>query len=248
MPQNKNPKKLSIKVENLTKCFGTGEAKTCAVKNVSLEIYYGEMLYIVGPTGSGKTTFLSLISGVLRPDSGKVVYYGLSKENKDKSIDIFSLSTDDLARFRLDHIGFVFQDYHLFPRLTAVENAGIPLVLKGYDWDKALEIAREKLKMAQLPEQKYELPAYKMSGGEQQRVAIARALSTEPAILALDEPTAALDGDTGKKVIRLIKERMLNENRTIIVITHDNRIFEDATRIVHMEDGMLKEISINEIF
>jgi putative ABC transport system ATP-binding protein len=189
-----------------------------------------------------------LISGVLRPDSGKVIYYGLSKENKDSGIDIFSLSTDDLARFRLDHIGFVFQDYHLFPRLTAVENAGIPLVLKGYDWDKALEIAREKLKMAQLPEQKYELPAYKMSGGEQQRIAIARALSTEPAILALDEPTAALDGDTGKKVIRLIKERMLNENRTIIVITHDNRIFEDATRIVHMEDGMLKEISINEIF
>jgi putative ABC transport system ATP-binding protein len=239
--------KIAIKIENITKCFGSGDAKTCAVKNVSLDIYYGEILYIVGPTGSGKTTLLSLISGVLRPDSGKVIYYGLSNEDKSKYIDIYSLDTDFLARFRLDHIGFVFQDYHLFPRLTAMENAAIPLILKGLDWDKALEISKEKLKMAQLPESKYLIPAYKMSGGEQQRVAIARALATDPPILALDEPTAALDGDTGKKIIKLIKETMLNENRTIIVITHDNRIFEDAIRIVYMEDGIIKDIVKNKL-
>jgi len=231
-------KKISIRVQNLTKCFGTGEAKTCAVKNVSLDIYYGEMLYIVGPSGSGKTTFLSLISGVLRPDNGKVIV---------KDTDIWSLDTDSLARFRLNNIGFVFQDYHLFPRLSVLENVAIPLVLKGEDWDKAINLAKEKLQMAQLPESKYELPAYKLSGGEQQRVAIARALATNPAILALDEPTAALDGDTGKKVMQLIKERMLTPDRTILVITHDSRIFEDATRIVHMEDGVIKEASLDEI-
>ncbi|ACG56701.1 ABC transporter related [Hydrogenobaculum sp. Y04AAS1] len=231
-------KKISIRVQNLTRCFGTGEAKTCAVKNVSLDIYYGEMLYIVGPSGSGKTTFLSLISGVLRPDNGKVIV---------KDTDIWSLDTDSLARFRLNNIGFVFQDYHLFPRLSVLENVAIPLVLKGEDWDKAINLAKEKLQMAQLPESKYELPAYKLSGGEQQRVAIARALATNPTILALDEPTAALDGDTGKKVMQLIKERMLTPERTILVITHDSRIFEDATRIVHMEDGVIKEASLDEI-
>lgn len=229
---------IAIKVENLTKCFGSGETKNCAVKNVSLDIYYGEMLYIVGPTGSGKTTFLSLISGVLKPDSGKVFI---------KNQDIWSFNTDELARFRLNHIGFVFQDYHLFPRLTALENAAIPLILKGISWNEALKIAREKLMMAQLPEIKYELPAYKLSGGEQQRVAIARALAGDPDILALDEPTAALDGDTGKKVITLIKNNLLNPNRAILVITHDARIFEDATRIVHMEDGVIKETTLNEI-
>lgn len=231
-------KKISIKVQNLTKCFGEGETKVCAVKNVNLDIYYGEMLYIVGPSGSGKTTFLSLISGVLRPTEGKVMV---------KDTDIWSLNTDRLARFRLDNIGFVFQDYHLFPRLTVLENVAIPLILKGINWNDALKIAREKLQMAQLPESKYELPAYKLSGGEQQRVAIARALAGDPDILALDEPTAALDGDTGKKVMSLIKERMLNPHRAILVITHDARIFEDATRIVHMEDGVIKETSINEV-
>ncbi|HEK24764.1 MAG TPA: ABC transporter ATP-binding protein, partial [Hydrogenobaculum sp.] len=189
-------------------------------------------------SGSGKTTFLSLISGVLRPDNGKVIV---------KDTDIWSLDTDSLARFRLNNIGFVFQDYHLFPRLSVLENVAIPLILKGEDWNKAINLAKEKLQMAQLPESKYELPAYKLSGGEQQRVAIARALATNPTILALDEPTAALDGDTGKKVMQLIKERMLTPERTILVITHDSRIFEDATRIVHMEDGVIKEASLNEI-
>lgn len=229
---------ISISVKNLLKCFGEGQSKTCAVKHVSLDIYYGEMLYIVGPSGSGKTTFLSLISGVLRPDEGKVFV---------KNVDIWSLSTDALARFRLQNIGFVFQDYHLFPRLSAKENVAIPLILDGLNWDKALKIAREKLLIAQLQEPKHDIPTYKLSGGEQQRVAIARALAKDPDILALDEPTAALDGETGKKVIRFIRENILSPKKTIIIITHDSRIFEDATRIVHMEDGYIKEASIGDI-
>jgi len=220
---------LAVKASNLAKWFGEGEAKTIAVKDVSFEAYLGEMLYIVGPSGSGKTTLLSIISGILRPNSGTVLV-------EDK--DIWNLTNDEIAEFRLNKVGFVFQDYHLFPRLTTVENVAIPLILKKHDWDKSLDIALHYLEIVGLKE-RAQLQPVKLSGGEQQRVAIARAIASSPDILIFDEPTASLDGDTGRKIVEFVKENILNENRCIIIVTHDSRIYEYADRILKMEDGRI---------
>jgi putative ABC transport system ATP-binding protein len=187
------------------------------------------MLFIVGPSGSGKTTMLSMISGILRPNAGKVVV---------KGADIWTLNNDQLADFRLNTIGFVFQDYHLFPRLTTAENVAIPLILKQRNWNKSITEADEYLEIVGLKDRGGILPV-KLSGGEQQRVAIARAIISQPEILILDEPTASLDGDTGRMIIAFVKEKILNEKRCIMIVTHDARINEYADRILHMEDGHL---------
>ena len=220
----------AIQATGLTKWFGEGDAKTMAVRDVNLKAQFGEMVYIVGPSGSGKTTLLSILSGILRPNSGKVVVEG---------VDIWSLSSDQLADFRLGKIGFVFQDYHLFPRLTTVENAAIPLILRGKEWDEAIQEAHKYLEIVGL-KSRAELPPVKLSGGEQQRVAIARAIGSQPDILIMDEPTASLDGDTGQSILSFVKSNVLNEHRCILVVTHDERIYEFATRILNMEDGRLK--------
>lgn len=135
-------------------------------------------------------------------------------------------------------MGFVFQDYHLFPRLTTVENAAIPLILKKVDWDQAIKIAAGYLEIVGLKD-KAKLPPVKLSGGEQQRVAIARAIASQPDILVLDEPTASLDGETGREIVEFVKSNILNEKRCIIIVTHDMRIFEFADAIMHMEDGKI---------
>jgi putative ABC transport system ATP-binding protein len=220
----------AIQATGLTKWFGEGDAKTMAVRDVNLEAQFGEMVYIVGPSGSGKTTLLSILSGILRPNTGKVVVEG---------VDIWSLNSDQLADFRLGKIGFVFQDYHLFPRLTTVENAAIPLILRGKAWDEAIQEAHKYLEIVGL-KSRAELPPVKLSGGEQQRVAIARAIGSQPDILIMDEPTASLDGDTGQSILSFVKKNVLNEHRCILVVTHDDRIYEFATRILNMEDGRLK--------
>jgi putative ABC transport system ATP-binding protein len=220
---------LAIKVNSLAKWFGEGKTKTIAVSEVSFAANFGEILYIVGPSGSGKTTLLSMISGILRPNSGQVLV-----EEKN----IWDMSNDDLAEFRLNKIGFVFQDYHLFPRLTTVENVAIPLILKKRDWNESISVAMEYLEIVGLKD-RAQLPPVKLSGGEQQRVAIARAIASRPDILIFDEPTASLDGDTGRKIVEFVKEHILNEKRCIIIVTHDSRIFEYADRIINMEDGRI---------
>lgn len=220
---------LAIQTNDLVKWFGEGEAKTVAVREASFEAYFGEMLYIVGPSGSGKTTLLSMISGILRPNSGKVVV---------KELEIWNLTNDQIADFRLNTLGFVFQDYHLFPRLTTVENVAIPLILKRRRWNEAISAAMECLEIVGLRE-RAQLPPFKLSGGEQQRVAIARAIAGRPDILIFDEPTASLDGDTGRKIVDFIKNHILNEKRSIVIVTHDDRIFEYANRILKMEDGRI---------
>jgi putative ABC transport system ATP-binding protein len=216
-----------MQAKDLVKSFGEGEAKTTAVKAVSFDAYFGEMLFIEGPSGSGKTTLLSLISGILRPDSGTVVI-------EDK--DIWAMTSDEIADFRLNKVGFVFQDFHLFPRLTTVENVAIPLILKKHDWDESINEAMKYLEIVGIKDRALLQPV-KLSGGEQQRVAIARAIASQPDILIFDEPTASLDGDTGKKILEFVKNEILNDKRCIIVVTHDNRIFEYADRIIKMEDG-----------
>ena len=223
---------VAVKANELVKWFGEGETKTYAVRDVSFEAYFGEMLYVVGPSGSGKTTLLSMISGILRPNSGTVVV-------DDR--EIWSLSKDQIADFRLNTVGFVFQDYHLFPRLTTAENVAIPLILKKGNWDEALKTATEYLEVVGLKERAH-LPPVKLSTGEQQRVAIARAIVGGPDILILDEPTASLDGDTGRRILDFIRQNTLNEKRFILIVTHDSRIFEYADRMMKMEDGRVTEI------
>jgi putative ABC transport system ATP-binding protein len=217
----------AIVARGLTKSFGEGEARMVAVAGAEFTAHFGEMVFIVGPSGSGKTTFLSMISGILRPDAGTV---------EVKSVDIWQLSNDQLADFRLNTIGFVFQDFHLFPRLSSAENVAIPLILKQLDWDQSLAAADRCLEIVGLKGRGDVLPV-KLSGGEQQRVAIARAIVGSPEILILDEPTASLDGDTGKMIIAFVKQEVLNAGRCILIVTHDARINEYADRIVHMEDG-----------
>jgi putative ABC transport system ATP-binding protein len=194
-----------------------------------LSARFGEMLFIVGPSGSGKTTLLSMISGILRPTSGTVTV---------KGIDLWTQNNDQLADFRLHTIGFVFQDYHLFPRLTAAENVAIPLLLQDRDWNDSIAQANKYLEIVGLKGRGEMLPV-KLSGGEQQRVAIARAIVSSPEILIFDEPTASLDGDTGKMIISFVKSKVLNAKRCILIVTHDARINEYADRIIHMEDGRI---------
>ncbi len=222
----------AIVATDLTKWFGEGETRMTAVEKVGLVAHFGEMLFIVGPSGSGKTTLLSMISGILRPNEGTV---------KVKGTDIWTLNKDDLADFRLNTIGFVFQDYHLFPRLTTAENVAIPMILKKRDWDDSIDEADKYLEIVGLRDRGKILPV-KLSGGEQQRVAIARAISSGPEILIFDEPTASLDGDTGRMIIAFVKEKILNKNRCILIVTHDARINEYADRILHMEDGHITEL------
>jgi len=219
----------AIVATELTKWFGEGEARKVAVNGVGFVAHFGEMLFIVGPSGSGKTTTLSMISGILRPNAGKVTV---------KGADIWTLNNDQLADFRLNTVGFVFQDYHLFPRLTTAENVAIPLILKQHDWDESIAEARQYLEIVGLKDRGEILPV-KLSGGEQQRVAIARAIISRPEILILDEPTASLDGDTGRMIIAFVKEKILNKSRCILIVTHDARINEYADRIIHMEDGRI---------
>jgi len=219
----------AIVATGLTKWFGEGETKKIAVNSVTLVAHFGEMLFIIGLSGSGKTTMLSMISGILRPNAGNV---------KVKGADIWTLNNDQLADFRLNTIGFVFQDYHLFPRLTTAENVAIPLILKQHNWNESITEAAQYLEIVGLKDRGEILPV-KLSGGEQQRVAIARAIISQPEILILDEPTASLDGDTGRMIIAFVKEKILNEKRCIMIVTHDARINEYADRILHMEDGHL---------
>ncbi|WP_233853619.1 ABC transporter ATP-binding protein [Paraburkholderia sp. HD33-4] len=223
---------VAIDARGVNKSFGEGDARTQALANVAMQAYFGEMLLIVGPSGSGKTTLLSVISGILRPDSGTVTIDG---------VDMWQLGDDAIADLRLKRIGFVFQDYHLFPRLTTAENVAIPLILKRRDWDESISEALRWLDVVGL-KNRAALPPVKLSGGEQQRVAIARAIVSQPDILILDEPTASLDGDNGRSVIEFVKHKVLNAHRCIVIVTHDSRIFEYADRVMHMEDGKLKTI------
>lgn len=221
---------LAIQASGLNRWFGEGDARTHAVDDVTFDARFGEMLFIEGPSGSGKTTLLSMISGILRPSSGSVTVEGR---------DIWALPPDELAYFRLNKVGFVFQDYHLFPRLTTLENAAMTLVMRKMDWGRAMDQARHYLEIVGLGD-RAALPPVKLSGGEQQRVAIARAIAGQPDLLVFDEPTASLDGDTGRRIVEFVKQEILTQERCIILVTHDSRIFEYADRIMRMEDGKVK--------
>lgn len=221
--------RTAITINGIVKEFSAGSQMIRVLHGIDAEIRSGELTYLVGESGSGKTTMISIIAGILYPTDGSVSVFGQ---------DIYSLTDNDLVRFRLSNIGFIFQQYNLIPTLTAAENASVPLVAAGMKRDEAVERGRQMLDKLNIADQAEKLPR-QLSGGQQQRVAIARALVHEPRLVVCDEPTAALDAKSGRRVMDLLREVALAPERTVIIVTHDNRIFDLADRILVMEDGRI---------
>ncbi|WP_049783167.1 ABC transporter ATP-binding protein [Caldicellulosiruptor acetigenus] len=199
------------------------------LRGISLEIYQGEFVAIVGESGSGKTTLLNIIGGLLRPSEGSVVI-----ANKD----ITAMSENQLAIFRRENIGFVFQSYNLIPHFTAVENVEIPLMFKGISKKKRREMATLMLEKVGLKDRLFHKPT-ELSGGQQQRVAIARALVTSPKIILADEPTGNLDSKNGQEILDLMLYLNKNENITFVVVTHSQVVSKTASRIIRIADGQI---------
>ncbi|MCL6585081.1 MAG: ABC transporter ATP-binding protein [Anoxybacillus sp.] len=219
-----------IDIQNMTKTYSLGGEVVKALQNVSLQIEKGEFLAIVGPSGSGKSTFMNMIGCLDRPDSGR--YFLDGKE-------IGKMSDNELAVVRNEKIGFIFQNFNLLSRLTALENVELPLLYRGTKAKERKNMAYECLEKVGLADRAHHLPS-QLSGGQQQRVAIARALVGNPPILLADEPTGALDSKTSQEIINMMKN--LNEQgHTIIIITHDWEVAKQAKRIVRIQDGCLSE-------
>ena len=223
---------VAVKVRGVSKHFGKGEQRVTALDHVDWDVYRGQFSLIIGPSGCGKTTLLSVIAGILDADEGSVHIFGT---------DVTALGDRQLTRFRAKRIGFVFQQYNLLPALTAAENASIPLVIAGWSKARAVEKASHVLNQLGMGKKVRSLPS-QLSGGQQQRVAIARALVHEPSLLVCDEPTAALDQESGRTVMMLLREAALRPDRAVVVVTHDNRVFDFGDRITRMDDGRVAEV------
>jgi putative ABC transport system ATP-binding protein len=226
----------AIAVRDLTKTYESGEAAVQALREVDLDVARGEVVLLMGPSGSGKTTLLSIMGCILLPTSGSVRIGGR---------EVTRLSEKELPRVRLDHIGFIFQGFNLFPTLTAAENVELALDLKGIRGKVARRRAGELLEQVGLSDKCNTFPS-DLSGGQKQRVAIARALAGEPDIILADEPTAALDSHSGRTVIEMLRNLARQRGRAVAIVTHDSRTLEFGDRIVHIEDGRIKEKSILE--
>lgn len=216
----------------MTKSYGSSEAKVAALRGIDLDVRRGELLMIVGPSGCGKTTLISVLTTILSHDAGECHVLGR---------DVQRMNERERALFRSRSIGFVFQLFNLLPALTAAENVAIPLLLGGLPWERARVRANEVLGKVGLDARAAALPA-NLSGGQQQRVAIARAVVHDPALLVCDEPTSNLDHETGHAVMEVLRSLTKESGRTVIVVTHDPRVFEFADRIARMDDGRITEI------
>jgi putative ABC transport system ATP-binding protein len=219
----------AIAVRELTKKYYEGAVGTLALRGVDLDVHTGELLMLMGPSGSGKTTLLSIMGCILTATSGSVRVAGK---------EVVGLREKDLSAVRLEHIGFVFQGFNLFPTLTAGENVELMLDLKGMGSANAKKRAQELLEQVGLGEKYPSFPA-DLSGGQKQRVAIARVLAGDPKIVLADEPTAALDSHTGRNVTEVMSELAHNRGRAVVVVTHDSRVLSLADRIVKIEDGTI---------
>ncbi|MCU0729334.1 MAG: ABC transporter ATP-binding protein [Sphingopyxis sp.] len=219
----------AISVRGIIKEFDAGGQKLRVLHGIDADIRSGELTYLVGESGSGKTTLISIIAGILFPTDGQVEVFGTN---------IYGLTDTELVLFRLSTIGFIFQQYNLIPTLTAAENAAVPLIAAGMKRSDAVARGQAMLERLNIADQGHKLPR-QLSGGQQQRVAIARALVHEPRLIVCDEPTAALDAKSGRRVMDLLREVALSPDRSVIIVTHDNRIFDLADRILVMEDGRI---------
>jgi putative ABC transport system ATP-binding protein len=221
-----NPE-AAICTRGVTRDFQAGQQVLTVLHGIDLDIYSGELTYLVGESGSGKTTLISIMCGILWPTLGEVKVFGT---------DIYALDDTALVEFRLQNIGFIFQQYNLIPSIDAASNASVPLIAQGMDREEARERAVAMLAKLNIADQADKLPN-QLSGGQQQRVAIARALVHEPRLVVCDEPTAALDAASGRRVMDLLREVAVAPDRACIIVTHDNRIFDFADRILVLEDG-----------
>jgi putative ABC transport system ATP-binding protein len=225
--------RLAVECRAVEKDFGRGQTRIRALRGVDLQVPLGELTMLVGPSGCGKTTLLSIIAGVLHATGGEVEVLGER---------IASLAGDRLVQFRRKHLGFVFQQFNLLPALTAAENAAVPLLAAGLPRKLSVERAAVLLDRLGMGDRVRAYPSA-LSGGQQQRVAFARALVHDPRLIVCDEPTSALDAETGNQVMELLAAHAVRPDRATIVVTHDNRIFPFADRIVHMEDGRIVSVT-----
>ena len=219
----------AIAVRELTKKYEEGATGTLALRGIDLDAHAGELLMLMGPSGSGKTTLLSIMGCILTASSGSVKVAGR---------EVSGLTEKQLPALRLEHIGFVFQGFNLFPTLTAGENVELMLDLKGIPKALAKKRSQELLDQVGLRE-KYDSFPSDLSGGQKQRIAIARALAGDPGIILADEPTAALDSQTGRTVMEMMSDLAHNRGRAVVIVTHDSRVLNFADRIVRIEDGVI---------
>ena len=220
-----------LEIRNLNKVYGKGETRVDALKNISFDIEQGEFVAIVGPSGSGKSTLLHILGGVDSPTSGVVNIAGT---------DISKLDEGKLAIFRRRHIGLIYQFYNLIPILNVEENMTLPLLLDGKKANK--ELLNDLVKKLGLEKRLKHLPN-QLSGGQQQRVSIGRALMNNPALLLADEPTGNLDSENSREIISLLRKFNRENNQTVIIITHDERIALSADRVITIEDGRITKDS-----
>jgi putative ABC transport system ATP-binding protein len=218
-----------IEAIDVIKLLGEGAGQVEALKGISLSLACGELTLLMGPSGSGKTTLLSVLGCMLTPNEGTVRVRGHSTAGA---------GSGELARLRRDHIGFVFQSYHLFPTLTAVDNVRLALDVRGVRSEPAITRAREVLVTVGLSHKENAFP-HELSGGEQQRVAIARAIVGNPSAILADEPTGALDSENGHAIMTILAKIAKDPSRGVLVVTHDPRIVPFANRIIHIEDGRI---------
>ncbi len=219
--------------KNIVKTFNSGEAEVKALQGITLDVYENELLMLVGPSGCGKTTFVSVLSGLLSFEGGVCELMGE---------DVSAMSDERLTAFRGENIGFVFQTFNLLPSLSALENVALPLSVASKKRQESLALGLEMLEAVGLSGKEDVKPSG-LSGGEQQRVAIARALVHSPKFIICDEPTSSLDHKSGQVVMELLTKIIKEKGASMIVVTHDNRIYKYADRVVHMEDGKIIKVA-----
>jgi putative ABC transport system ATP-binding protein len=222
----------AVVVKNLNKSFGEDHSRLHVLKDINISFDYGKVSMLVGPSGCGKTTLISIIGAILSADNGDVDV--LNKQ-------IHLMNPDEKTEFRKLNIGYIFQQFNLISTLTVEENVAIPLLANNVAFTKALRKAREYLDIMGIAD-KSKIRPNTLSGGEQQRVAIARSLVHDPKLIICDEPTASLDGQTGQKVVELIKNTASTPEKAVIIVTHDNRIFKYGDVMMNMEDGRIMSV------
>jgi len=223
----------AVRCRAVTKNYTVGDTVTRALRGVDLDVEAGELLMLVGPSGCGKTTLISVIAGILNQDEGECTVFGH---------DLHHMTDKERTTYRGRNIGFVFQAYNLIPTLTARENVAVPLLIGGTPRAEALKQAADFLDFVGLSDKIESLPT-QLSGGQQQRVAVARSLVHQPKLIVCDEPTSALDQDTGHKIMGLFRSVARANDRALIVVTHDSRIYSFADRIAQMNDGRIESVS-----
>ena len=232
MAQEREP---VIQVKNLYKIYRVGRNKVRALNGVDLEIYRGEFCSIVGTSGSGKSTMLNMLAGLEKPTKGEVIISGEHLER---------MNENQLVKFRREHVGFIFQSFHLIGTMNAVENVALPLSFRGEAKSSRLKKADKMLELVNLKKHKKHMPN-QMSGGQQQRVGVARALVVNPKIIFADEPTGNLDSHTSEDVMHLMQKVVREQKKTLVMVTHDNHLATYADRVFHIIDGKIVKIEDN---